>query len=315
MARIRYIVPLAACAGVLVAGGVGLSGCLNGQAYAQIGIKDQNAATFELQNQTGKSVTAIKVKRADAKKYGTALSQSAPVAQDETVEVSYTPSSDKSDIRITTDDGSRYTLHNVNVADIDDAALKVDGQTAYLTYTSVKLGTEQNTLQSEKDLIAAKKKAAAAKKKAEAERKAKAKKAAAAAKKKAEAKRRAQKAKAAGGADASTSTDDQTGSLSTDAAVTTDTATTDTADATATTDPATVTEAAPAASNTGAAASAAPKQHAASSAPKSSGGNSGGNSGGGSNKASSGGGSSNAAAQKAASANGSGKEQKCTTDF
>lgn len=312
MSRIRYIVPLAACAGVLVAGGVGLSGCLNGQAYAQIGDKNQNAATFELQNQTGKSVTAIKVKRADAKKYGTALSRSAPVGQDETVELSYAPSSDKSDIRITTDDGSRYTLHNVNVADIDDAALKVDGQTAYLTYTSIKLGTEQNTLQDEKDLIEAKKKAAEAKKKAEAGRKAKAKKAATAAKKRAEAKKRAQqaKAKAENGADGSSSTSDQTGSLSSDAAASSDTAT---ADATVDTTPAANT--APAATNTGAATTAAPQQHAASSAPRSSGGNSGGNSGSGSDKASSGGGSSNAAAQKAASANGSGKEQKCTTDF
>lgn len=190
MKPLRYIIPLAACAGALAIGGAGLSGCLDSQAYAQVGSQDPNAVSFKLENELGKSVTSIEVKANSAKEYDGALAQSAPIGNGETVEFSCVPDSDESDLRIKTDDGSRYVLHAVNLGDMEDATLKVAGQTAYLDYTSTKLGTGQNTLAGEKDLVITKLKASEAKQKAEVKRLAKAKEKAEA-EKRAEAKKRA----------------------------------------------------------------------------------------------------------------------------
>ncbi len=164
-----------------------MAGC-SSPAGIVVGQEAEGSPSFELKNETGQAITAIAVDPAGADAFK-ALAQTGEIAADGTATV-YVPAdaAENASVKVTFADGLSCEMYGVNLADVKDAALKMDGATAYMAYTSIASGSavdtkgaqptaaddeaEQKAAEEEK---AAKKKAADEKKAAEeAEAKAKA---------------------------------------------------------------------------------------------------------------------------------------------
>ncbi len=106
-----------------------------------IGTQSSTAKTIKLDNQIGKDISQVNIAVTETDEFGTALSMpSSQVWKNaEKAQISFEPTSGASayDIQITCKDASVYTLHGVDVSVLgDDAAIEVQGDIAYLTYTS-----------------------------------------------------------------------------------------------------------------------------------------------------------------------------------
>lgn len=168
-----------------------------------IGEPVDDGVTFSLENGLDRGITAISVKNVGSSSFGAALSQDGELqpgeaatlncaipaaeepAENSTASTMELGTSNLADMQVQTTGGTVYELHMLDLADIKDATLRVDGNMAYLEYTSVATGEQVSSLANEQDL----KQALDAKKEAE-------KKAAEEAAKAEEEKKAAEKAKA-----------------------------------------------------------------------------------------------------------------------
>lgn len=174
-----------------------LSGC---ESTPQIGDEVKDGVTIAVTNNTGQDITSIAIKSTSDKNYPSVLSQEESLANEKPAEL-HAANFQSADIKVTCGNDTVYELHNINLADVKDATIALDGNVPYLAYTSIESGKSVSSLDDEKAYIKAQEEAAkkaeeeAAAKKAEEEA---AKKAAAekAAKEKA-AKEKAAKEKAA----------------------------------------------------------------------------------------------------------------------
>lgn len=154
--------------------GVCLLVCAGCASTFTIGTASQDAVKISAKNETGQAITAVAVKSSFAEDFSDALEQSGDWQSDATAELYLDPaivevSSEKTvegenatvteeqdvileprtDIQITTADGMTYELHQLNIEDIKDATVKLEGDTAYLVYTSIATGEEVDTLEAE----------------------------------------------------------------------------------------------------------------------------------------------------------------------
>lgn len=157
-----------------------------------IGTKADDAFMVKLTNATGQDITAVSIKSSSDEAYPENMMEASDkFVKDETREVYYKPSeATKSTVtedgkevppeylmQITLEDGKTYELHAFPFEDMEEGKIELEGEFAYLTYTSTSTKEDVNTLDAEKAVKAA----ADAKAKAEAEAKAKAEAEAAAA--------------------------------------------------------------------------------------------------------------------------------------
>ena len=195
-------------------------GCGVKEEFVAIGSSDNDAIELSVKNATGKTVTEVSAKSSTGTEYKTLsfVESGTSWEADKKAHIYIQPtdfgasqSSGSFDFRLTCSDGTIMTLHAVDVdtlKEVDDLTLAYDGSETlgYLTYTD-KNGTAINTLESEKNVVAAEK---AAKEAAEAQAKADAE-----AKAQAEAEAQAQaeaEAQAAASAAATQTTDSATAS-------------------------------------------------------------------------------------------------------
>lgn len=154
--------------------GVCLLACAGCASTFTIGTDSEDAVKISAKNETGQAITALAVKSTLAEDFSDALEQSGDWASDATAELYLDPAiievtsektvegenatvteeqdvilEPRTDIRITTADGMTYELHQLNIEDIKDATVKLEGDTAYLVYTSIATGEEVDTLEAE----------------------------------------------------------------------------------------------------------------------------------------------------------------------
>lgn len=197
---------------------IGLTACSQEQT---IGDKSDDAVSFALTNETGEDIESVAVKNYASTSYGAALTQEEALANGDTatlycVEPEAAESNEGdtdddapavalnalTDVQVTMTSGMVYELHQLNLTDIKDATIKLEGELAYLSYTSNETGEAVDTLDAEQAYQQQVKEAAAAKAAAEAKAKEEAEKKAAAEK---AAKEKAAKEKAAASSQKSSS--------------------------------------------------------------------------------------------------------------
>ena len=110
-----------------------------------VGQQADGAPSFELKNETGQAITAIAVDPAGADAFK-ALAQTGEIAADGTATV-YVPAdaAENASVKVTFADGLSCEIHGVNLADVKDASLKMDGTAAYMAYTSIASGSTVDT--------------------------------------------------------------------------------------------------------------------------------------------------------------------------
>lgn len=142
-----------------------LAGCSND--VLQIG-DESSKTSFEATNKTGQAITAVAIKAESEQSFGANLEQKNDWDNDKIADIHFnelesTPdgaeqSEDNSDVvlsnlqtlRIETADGMTYEMHQLNLSDIKDATILLDGDIAYMKYISVANNEEVNTLEAEK---------------------------------------------------------------------------------------------------------------------------------------------------------------------
>ena len=158
---------------VFVLSAVMVSGTLAGGVLAQeqtaeqtqelktMGEKKEGSYEVTLKNSTGKDIRTLAVS-VDQGEFGKSLLPATDVWQDQKEMILYVTPEKKEgedetqddtseyDIRISFIDNNVVTLHKFPFGDADRAEICLEGDTAYLKYTSRSLQTEQNTLEAEK---------------------------------------------------------------------------------------------------------------------------------------------------------------------
>lgn len=121
-----------------------MAGC-SSPAGIVVGQEAEGSPSFELKNETGQAITAIAVDPAGADAFK-ALAQTGEIAADGTATV-YVPAdaAENASVKVTFADGLSCEMYGVNLADVKDAALKMDGATAYMAYTSIASGSAVDT--------------------------------------------------------------------------------------------------------------------------------------------------------------------------
>ena len=121
-----------------------MAGC-SSPAGIVVGQQADGAPSFELKNETGQAITAIAVDPAGADAFK-ALAQTGEIAADGTATV-YVPAdaAENASVKVTFADGLSCEIHGVNLADVKDASLKMDGTAAYMAYTSIASGSTVDT--------------------------------------------------------------------------------------------------------------------------------------------------------------------------
>lgn len=170
-----------------IATSVLLAGCAT--SALQIG-NESDETVIVATNETGQAISSIAFKAEQDDAFGADLAQEADWANDAVADIHLgeaqlaapeITAEDGSDdlifnnlqtMRITTSDGMTYELHQLNLADIKDASICLEGDIAYLEYTSVNTGEVVSTLDAEKAYREQKaaEEAAAAQAKADAEK-------------------------------------------------------------------------------------------------------------------------------------------------
>ena len=126
-----------------------------------LGEVSAKGAAIEFTNKAGKGITAIAVKATGEAEYPASLfAVSEEIASGETVELLFgeIPAQEGgaqrlADLSVTLEDGKVYELHRVAVFDIAEATMRVEGDVAYLEYTTED-GASVSTLEDEKALAA-----------------------------------------------------------------------------------------------------------------------------------------------------------------
>lgn len=128
-----------------------LSGCGMGNA-GTIG-NDDASTSIALTNELGAPVCSVNVREQGKDSGGDPLPQSGYLNEGATAQLKVDAAvGTLYDVTLACINGATYELHGVPLADVQDAFAKVSPSTGlgYLTYTSVKLGDEINTLPDEK---------------------------------------------------------------------------------------------------------------------------------------------------------------------
>lgn len=137
-----------------------MAGC-SSPAGIVVGQEADGAPSFELKNETGQVITAIAVDPAGADAFK-ALAQTGEIAADGTATV-YVPAdaAENASVKVTFADGLSCEIYGVNLSDVQDASLKMDGAAAYMTYTSIASGSTVDTKAAQQAADAEAEKAAA----------------------------------------------------------------------------------------------------------------------------------------------------------
>ena len=126
-----------------------------------MGEKKEGSYEVTLKNSTGKDIRTLAVS-VDEGEFGKSLLPATDVWQDQKEMILYVTPEKKEgedpaqgdtsvyDIRVSFIDNNVVTIHKFPFGDTDSAEICLDGETAYLKYTSKSLQTEQNTLEAEK---------------------------------------------------------------------------------------------------------------------------------------------------------------------
>lgn len=141
-----------------------LSGCA--APVLEIG-NDSDKEFIATTNETGQAITEVALKTESEEAFGENLAQSEEWANGEIAHIHLTqaqldsPESTEVDpnqaavpsnlyvLRIKTSDGMEYELHQLDLSDIKDASICIEGDVAYLEYTSINTGELVNTLDDE----------------------------------------------------------------------------------------------------------------------------------------------------------------------
>ncbi len=132
---------------------------------AVIGKQSDDAYKISLTNKLGAPVKGISIKGVDEDSFpASMMSSSDELADDETVDLYYTPKSADSkaayDILVVLDDGTTYELHNLTLADFESMDFSIENDVAFVSYTTID-GKTADTEEMELDLIAQAEQAAA----------------------------------------------------------------------------------------------------------------------------------------------------------
>ena len=131
------------------------------QELKTMGEKKEGSYEVKLKNATGKDIRTVCVS-VDQGEFGTSLLPATDVWQDQKEMILYVTPEKKEgadpaqgdtseyDIRLSFIDNNVVTLHRFPFGYADSAEICLEGDTAYLKYTSKSLQTEQNTLEAEK---------------------------------------------------------------------------------------------------------------------------------------------------------------------
>ena len=131
------------------------------QELKTMGEKKEGSYEVTLKNSTGKDIRTLAVS-VDEGEFGKSLLPATDVWQDQKEMILYVTPEKKEgedpaqgdtsvyDIRVSFIDNNVVTIHKFPFGDTDSAEICLDGETAYLKYTSKSLQTEQNTLEAEK---------------------------------------------------------------------------------------------------------------------------------------------------------------------
>lgn len=129
------------------------------QSVLQIGEEVKDGVTIAITNNTGQDITAIAIKSTDDKNYPDALSQEESLANEKSADL-HAANLKSADIKVTCADNTAYELHNINLADVKDATIALEGEVPYLSYTSIQDGKAASSLEAEKAYIKAQEEAA-----------------------------------------------------------------------------------------------------------------------------------------------------------
>ena len=126
------------------------------------GTQSEEGASFEMVNKTGKDITVIEVKSTGDEAYQTSLIPEGEVLKNgesaqvflPKIEAAVSEASDimtkpMADARIVTSDGNQFELHQIDVYDVTDAAVRLSDAVAYLEYKSLASNEALSTLAAE----------------------------------------------------------------------------------------------------------------------------------------------------------------------
>ena len=126
------------------------------------GTQSEEGASFEMVNKTGKDITVIEVKSTGDEAYQTSLIPEGEVLKNGAsaqvflpkIEAAVSEASDimtkpMADVRIVTSDGNQFELHQVDVYDVTDAAVRLSDAVGYLEYKSLASNEALSTLAAE----------------------------------------------------------------------------------------------------------------------------------------------------------------------
>ncbi|MBQ9069406.1 MAG: hypothetical protein IJ131_10205 [Eggerthellaceae bacterium] len=135
--------------------------------FRTVGATANAASQFNFANKTGKAIKALAVKPTQDTDFpASILASGDQVANGETV-VLACPAVDapeaggqtadvkleaRADMQLTLEDGTELVLHQLNLSDIKDAEVRVNGDVAYLDYTSIASGSKVSTLEAEQSI-------------------------------------------------------------------------------------------------------------------------------------------------------------------
>ncbi len=129
--------------------------------YASVGTEDPKGASFDLTNKLGKDISQLQLKAAGEGDYQpNMLKDGETIKSGETIvlncpEIKAAEGGDVAlkpmvDILITLSDGTQVELHQVTVYSIDKAAVRAEGDVAYIEFSTEESASLQSTLESEK---------------------------------------------------------------------------------------------------------------------------------------------------------------------
>lgn len=114
-----------------------------------IGVKTSTAAFIYLTNNTENALREVYLKTSGSEEWGKNLvANESTVKSLEQVQMFYTPQSSDSriyDMKIVDKAGNAYVIYSIDFGDMESAALRVQDQTAYLSYMSLSTRKETNT--------------------------------------------------------------------------------------------------------------------------------------------------------------------------
>jgi len=138
---------------LLSASMLALAGCSAQASQSKtIGEAVDGAQAVTISNDTGKDIEAFYFKKGSDKKYGAALAQDGLLPADASATINV-PNEDGAalDMRFVTNDGAKYQLKALKLADMKDISLKLSepGTSCYVEYTNSESGKTASILESE----------------------------------------------------------------------------------------------------------------------------------------------------------------------